>query len=163
MARATRSAARPEIDEQEISRRVAFLRRFKETLIRQRERFQAYLDLLERGGDTSEAPEEVLEFHVTLEEAVVRDIAVFERTLKPLEAMYEAQHTDDDTDIPQIRAALSKTREDLLHRTRLNREKLKGQIESITRSRTPVLITRHTDYKRGKPTADSATLVDLHA
>ena len=163
MASAQRSATRPEVDEQEISRRVAFLRRFKETLIRQRERFQAYLDLLERGSDTSESPEEVLEFHITLEEAVVRDIATFERTLRPLEAMYEAHKADDDTDIPQIRAALTRTREDLLHRTHVNREKLRHQIESITHSRTPVLINRKPAYKRGTPPSDNATLVDLHA
>ena len=163
MARAKSQATRPDIDEQEINRRVAFLRRFKETLTRQRERFQAYLDLLERGCDTEDSPEDVLEFHITLEEAVVRDIATFERTLRPLEAMYEAHEADDDTDIPQIRNALTRTREDLLHRTHLNREKLRLQIESITRSRTPVLIARKPDYKRGAPPVENAKLVDLHA
>jgi hypothetical protein len=150
------------IDRGEFNRRVEFLRRFKEALVRQRERFQAYLDLLERGPVATDSPQETLEFHITLEEAVIRDIALFERNIRPLEAMYEAQDFDD-TDIPQLRASLKRTREEVIRRTKASREQLRQQIQEVTRSRTPVLIPRDPAYQRPGSGQQTATIVNVHA
>ena len=152
-------------NQRELNERIAFLHRFKDALIRQRERFQAYLDLLERSGVASESPDEVLEFHVALEEAVVRDIAHFEQTIRPLEAIYEAHRTDEDppNDIPQIRSALTRTREQLINRTRISRAQLRRQIEEITRRGEPVRLSPPGGYRRTSAAPESASLVDVNA
>ena len=125
------------ITQHELDERVAFLRRFKNTLLRQRDRFQHYLDLLERGIDADADPEEALEFQVTLEEAVQREIDAFERTIAPLEVLYHAHRDSDHTDIPEIRAALRRTRDEVLRRACMNRHRLKLQIERAEGLRRP--------------------------
>ena len=152
-------------DDRELNERIAFLHRFKDTLLRQRERFQAYLDLLERGGGVSDSPGELLEFHVALEEAVVRDIAAFEQTIRPLEAIYEAQRSSDDppTDIPQIREALSHMREELVSRTRVSRAELRRQIETLTGSGERVRFRSPGGYRRGPVAVETANLIDVNA
>ena len=158
-------------DQNELNERIAFLHRFKNVLITQRERFQAYLDILERGEGATGSPDEILEFHVALEEAVVRDIALFERSIRPLEAIYEAEHSDNDPpgDIPQIREALTRTREELVARTRTNRAVLRRQIEeltsveAVTRSAAPIRTCRTAGYRRSAAIKETAKLVDVNA
>jgi hypothetical protein len=152
-------------DDQELNERIAFLHKFKRALQRQRERFQAYLDLLERGESAGGSPDEALEFHVALEEAVVRDIAVFEQSIRPLEAIYEARRPDDDqsSEIPQIRAALAHTREELVARTRVSRAELRRQIEQLTGVDEPIRSRRPVGYRRPSPGVGSAKLVDVNA
>jgi len=158
-------------DQNELSERIAFLQRFKNALVTQRERFQAYLDILERGEGSTGSPDEILEFHVALEEAVVRDIALFEQTIRPLEAIYEAGHADDDppSDIPRIREALTRTREELVARSRMNRAELRRQIEeltsveAVTHAPAPIRSRRTSGYYRSAPTKATAKLVDVNA
>ena len=158
-------------DENELNERIEFLHRFKRTLVAQRERFQAYLDILERGAAATGSPDEVLELHVALEEAVVRDIAQFEQAIRPLEAIYEAERSDDDppNDIPQIREALTRTREELVVRARLSRAELRRQIEAISGvaaaagSSAPIRSRRASGYRRPAAEPDTAKLVDVNA
>ena len=159
----------------ELDQRIAFLRRFKDALVRQRQRFQHFLDLLERGAEVDASPEDALEFHVAVEEAVARDIALFERTIMPLEALYEAHSKDDDTDIPQIRLALRKTRDEVIRRAHANKAHLKHQIEEIS---SVVSTTSQTDLRKSSQASrtpgfrisafrhdpvDTPVLVDLKA
>lgn len=110
--------------------RVALLRRFKATIERQRARFFEYLRVLEAGSD-NESPEERLAFHVELEQQILAEIETFERVAGPLEALYSEKDPDGATRIPQLRAALERTKSEVLSRVSENQVLLRRQIAEI--------------------------------
>ncbi|MFP3042456.1 flagellar biosynthesis protein FlgN, partial [Treponema primitia] len=76
---------------EEISRRVAILKRFREMLRAQRDRFQEYLNVLDKQQDVIEKGDtEALLSHVELEEHIVSDIFNIQKVINPLEDMYRA-------------------------------------------------------------------------
>jgi len=83
--------ASKEISPAELSQRVAVLKRFKELLKAQRDRFQAYLNALDKQKDVIEtgSTDDLLR-HVELEEKIVQDIFSIQKVIDPLEKMYQA-------------------------------------------------------------------------
>jgi len=79
------------ISTMELNQRVAVLKRFKELLKAQRDRFQAYLTALDKQKDViqSGTTDDLLR-HVELEEKIVADIFSIQKVIDPLEEMYEA-------------------------------------------------------------------------
>jgi hypothetical protein len=75
----------------ELNQRVAVLKRFKELLKAQRDRFQAYLTALDKQKDViqSGTTDDLLR-HVELEEKIVADIFSIQKVIDPLEEMYQA-------------------------------------------------------------------------
>jgi len=79
------------ISEDELAQRVAVIKRFKELLVQQRERFRSYLAVLDRQqlligyGSADE-----ITAHVELEEQIVADIFSIQKVIAPLEIMYNA-------------------------------------------------------------------------
>jgi hypothetical protein len=75
---------------EELWQRVSILKRFRELLTAQRERFRNYLEVLDKQKDSIEkgSPEE-LESQVELEECIIADIFSIQKVIKPLEKMYE--------------------------------------------------------------------------
>ena len=72
----------------ELKKRVDVLKRFKELLKAQRDRFHTYLDTLDRQKDVIEqgSAEDLLK-HVELEEKIVADIFSMQKVIDPLELM----------------------------------------------------------------------------
>ncbi|MCL2190745.1 MAG: flagellar biosynthesis protein FlgN [Treponema sp.] len=97
------------INQAELTQRVAILRRFKDLLEQQRERFRNYLALLENQETVigSGSGEEILA-HVELEERIVADIFSMQKVINPLEDMYRAvaPHSLADDEIPALKTAL---------------------------------------------------------
>jgi len=97
------------IDQAELSQRVAILRRFRDLLERQRERFRSYLALLESQETAidSGSGEEILA-HVEMEERIVADIFSMQKVINPLEDMYRsvAPRNPADDGIPALRTSL---------------------------------------------------------
>jgi phage shock protein A len=114
----------------EFNERVTILRRFKQALARQRDRFRAYLDRLEQRS-AADDPKDDLEFYVELERSVVHEIARFERTIEPLETLYRAHDPDGSSEIPVLRDALYRTRDEVLRRTRENEQTLRDQVDAL--------------------------------
>jgi hypothetical protein len=85
-----------EINPSELSQRVAVIKRFKELLKSQRDRFQTYLDALDRQKDiiTKGSADDLLR-HVELEEKIVFDIFSMQKVIDPLEKMYQKAKTDN--------------------------------------------------------------------
>lgn len=87
--------SKKDISPAELSQRVAVIKRFKELLKSQRDRFQAYLNALDkqevviRGGTADD-----LLRHVELEEKIVSDIFSMQKVIDPLEKMYQSMRTD---------------------------------------------------------------------
>jgi len=122
------------ISQTELSRRVAILRRFKELLNQQRERFHNYLALLESqetviGTGTGE---EILA-HVELEEQIVADIFSMQRVINPLEDMYRAvtPHNFADDEIPALKTSLEDMKIKVQTQSAKNRELLSVRMAGI--------------------------------
>jgi hypothetical protein len=118
------------LTEQEFNERVAILRRFKRGLIRQRDRFRRHLDELEKRGGSAD-PNADLEFHIAMEQSIVKEISVFERTIAPLERLYRVHDPEGAREIPALREALTRTREEVLRRTERSCELLERQLETM--------------------------------
>jgi len=79
------------ISPKELNQRIAVIKRFKELLKAQRDRFQAYLDALDKQKDVIErGTADDLLHHVELEEKIVEDIFSIQKVIDPLEEMYHS-------------------------------------------------------------------------
>lgn len=89
------SQPKKNISPAELSQRVAVIKRFKELLKSQRERFQAYLTALDLQKDVIEggSAEDLLQ-HVELEEKIVADIFSIQKVIDPLESMYRSARAE---------------------------------------------------------------------
>jgi uncharacterized small protein (DUF1192 family) len=87
----TGQTVKKEISPSELSQRVAVLKRFKELLKAQRDRFHAYLNALDKQKDViQQGTTDDLLRHVELEEKIVEDIFSIQKVIDPLEKMYQA-------------------------------------------------------------------------
>ena len=93
---ALKDGASKEISSSELSQRVAVLKRFKELLKAQRDRFQAYLFTLDKQKDVIErgSTDDLLR-HVELEERIVADIFSIQKVIDPLDKMYQTIRAKD--------------------------------------------------------------------
>jgi hypothetical protein len=83
--------AQEEISSAELGRRVAVIKRFKELLKAQRDRFEAYLNALDKQKDVIESgTTDDLFFFFELEEKIVQDIFFFYLVREPLDKMYQS-------------------------------------------------------------------------
>ena len=88
-------STKKDISPGELGQRVAVLRRFKELLKAQRDRFQSYLNALDKQKDVIErgTADDLLR-HVELEEKIVEDIFSIQKVIDPLEKMYQSARTE---------------------------------------------------------------------
>ena len=95
----------------ELSQRVALIKRFKELLKAQRDRFSAYLDALDRQKDAIQGgTADDLIRHVELEEKIVEDIFSIQKVIDPLEKMYQSIKSHSPSD-PKSRSGIQKPEE----------------------------------------------------
>jgi hypothetical protein len=125
------------ISESELAQRVAVIKRFKELLVQQRERFRSYLTVLDRqqllivngGADEIAA-------HVELEEQIVADIFSIQKVIDPLEIMYNAAGVAGGpyltaNDVPALKATLEDLKTQAAARSGQNRDLLSGRMADI--------------------------------
>ncbi|MDR1446285.1 MAG: flagellar biosynthesis protein FlgN [Treponema sp.] len=161
-----------EIDGGEISRRIAVVKRFRALLQEQRDHFYSYLEALDRQKDVIEGGNaESLLNHVELEEKIVADIFSIQKVIDPLEEMYQAAvsgynraeilHTQENTGVPALKAALESLKTEAAVRSRENRELLSKRMEEI---RNEIRILRNNPYLQKHPvygSIDTASLIDI--
>jgi len=128
------------ISESELAQRVAVIKRFKELLVQQRDRFRNYLAVLDRQqlliGDGSA---EEITAHVELEEQIVADIFSIQKVIDPMEIMYNTIGVDADglgafvtiSDVPALKATLEELKTQAVVRSGQNRDLLSGRMEEI--------------------------------
>jgi hypothetical protein len=117
----------------ELAQRVALLRRFRELLIRQKERFQGYLAALEKQQAVIESgsAEELLA-HVELEEQIVADIFSIQKVIDPLEDMYQAAiPVSPADDVPALKSALENLRNQAAIRFAQNKDLLSSRMAQM--------------------------------
>ena len=152
----------PPMSEDELSQRVAVLRRFRELLIRQRERFQQYLATLEKQQAVIESgsTEEILA-HVELEEQIVSDIFSIQKVIDPLEAMYhDARLSAPADDVPALKAVLEDLKNQAVTRSSQNRELLNTRMTDV---RTEITKLRNNPFANAARSThqNSGALIDI--
>jgi hypothetical protein len=118
---------------EEVEKRVAVLRRFKELLIEQRRRFRDYIDVLDKQKGVIENgnPDDILA-HVELEENVAAGIIAVQKSLEPMQFLYESVCADSqDWDIPEISTSLASLKNETVERVRCNKDLLQKRMALI--------------------------------
>lgn len=119
---------------EELAERVAILKRFRELLVAQRERFRTYLEALDRQKDVIEqGSADDLIAHVELEEKIVADIFSIQKVIDPLEDMYRAVYPGNGgaAEIPGLKSALEGLKAEAVVRTERNKELLSKRMTEI--------------------------------
>lgn len=155
----------------EISRRVAVLRRFRELLKAQRDRFRAYLDVLDRQKDVIEAgTTDDLIRHVELEEKIVADIFSIQKVIDPMEDLYRAAvrndparsaASDEKSEVMDLKTALEGLKTEAISRSHRNKELLSRR---MTELREEIKTLRSNPYAKKKsafPGSGTPSIVDI--
>jgi len=167
-----------DIDSAELAQRVAVLKRFKTLLSQQRDRFHNYLDLLDKqqGVIESGSAEDLLTY-VEIEEKIVADIFSIQKVIDPLEEMYYSvvsghgtpkasgkieNNTDNQEEVPGLKASLEKLKSEAVIRSTKNKELLSKRMvelrQEIKTLRTnPYAVSGRSAYSN----SNTASLVDL--
>jgi hypothetical protein len=175
----TSSSVSEEIDSKELAQRVAILKRFKELLTQQRDRFRSYLDLLDKQQSVIEtgSAEELLAY-VEVEEKVVADIFSIQKVIDPLEEMYYTvtsggqqpkasaklkNSAGGHDEVPSLKASLEKLQSEAVTRSARNKELLSKRMLEL---RTEIKALRNNPYaasrrRSGFGDSNTASLVDI--
>ena len=161
-----------EIDSAELAQRVAVLRRFKTLLSQQRDRFNNYLDLLDKQQNVIESgnTEDLLKY-VEVEEKIVADIFSIQKVIDPLEDMYNsainhgrpAAKFETVDDVPTLKTSLEKLKNEAVIRSTKNKELLSKRMIEL---RTEIKALRNNPYNTanklsGFNSSNTASLVDI--
>jgi hypothetical protein len=162
------------LSEEEVTQRVEILKRFRELLVSQRDRFREYLEVLDKQKDVIEGGSaDDLTAHVELEEKIVADIFSIQKVIDPLEDMYRAaypekagtNHLGSDADgppeIPTLKSALDSLKIEAAARMERNKDLLSRRMTEI---RTEIKTLRKNPYTKGRSVyggADAPVLVDI--
>jgi len=165
------------IDSAELAQRVAILKRFKILLSQQRERFKAYLDLLDKQQNVIESGSaEDLLTYVEIEEKIVADIFSIQKVIDPLEEMYNAvvsehgrsqppiklENSGGQEEVPTLKASLENLKNEAVMRSTKNKELLSKRMLEL---RQEIKTLRNNPYAASGRSAYSnsnkASLVDI--
>ncbi|MDR0599920.1 MAG: flagellar biosynthesis protein FlgN [Treponema sp.] len=138
----------------EVQRRTAILRRFRELLSQQRDRFRRYLEVLDKQRETIErGSADDLIAHVELEEKIVGDIFAIQKVIDPMEDLYRSAFpfpdsgigpgslsapadmvlSGDARELPDLRRTLEDLKAEAVIRSGRNRDLLARRMEEIRR------------------------------
>jgi hypothetical protein len=127
----------------ELSQRTAALKRFRELLQTQRDRFRQYLAALDREQDViARGDAEALLAYVEIEEHIVTDISNIQKVIDPLERLYSELAASDNTAGPDVQAwekaelgglktAVEQLRKEAAANAARNRSLLSGRMAEI--------------------------------
>jgi hypothetical protein len=121
------------ISEGELTQRMAVVKRFKELLEQQRERFRSYLTALDRQQlAISTGSVDEITAHVELEEQIVEDIFSIQKVIDPLEIMYNnAGPYLPANDVSALKAALEDLKIRAAARAGQNRDLLSSRMAAV--------------------------------
>ncbi len=137
----------------ELEQRKAVLRRFRELVVQQREKFEKYLTVLDHEkADIQSGDIDKLVSHVELEQQIVSEIYTFQKVIDPLEDLYRASYKQADPagaargagskagpaaadaeDLAELRDSLGALQSEVLARNAENRQLLKQRMEVLRR------------------------------
>jgi hypothetical protein len=118
-----------------IEQNVADLKRLREMLARQREKFGAYLHLLECEDDSIEKGDaEKLLAQVEMEQSIIAEIFSLKKVIAPLEALYQAAYPQGtEATIPRLKSTLETMGAEILAHNGRNRQRLRERMDDMRR------------------------------
>jgi len=115
-----------------IDERIMLLKKLRETMLHQRDKFKNYLNLLEKEeAAIIEDDMEKLEQHIQLEQSIIQEIYSIQRVINPLEDMYRASFPEKEATIPELKISLEKLKSMVTGRNLKNRLLLKERMENL--------------------------------
>jgi hypothetical protein len=136
-------AGRPALSEEEVAQRVAILKRFRELLRAQRDRFREYLNVLDKQQETIEqGKNEDLITHVEMEEQILKDIFTIQKVIDPLEGLYRTvtgeaappagtAPDEGEAEVSSLKTALDGFKREAVVRTERNKDLLSKRMAGI--------------------------------
>ena len=145
------------ISSQELSQRVALLKRFRELLKAQRDRFRSYLNALDKQQEVIQSgnADDMLR-HVELNEKILNDIVSIQKVIDPLDEMYSSLRDtgSSDDEVINLKASLDSLQSEVVCRFNENRELLASR---MTELRSEINSMKNSPYNRRKsPFASTA-------
>lgn len=139
----------------ELDERVAVLKRFRELLSRQRDKFRDYLELLDRQkDDIVEGDVDALVAHVEAEQAIVAEIFAVQKVIDPMEDLYRMAYRGAEPEgLPELRDTLSTLKGEVAERNAENRSLLKQRMDML---RHQIMSIRNPYAKKKSVYAESA-------
>jgi hypothetical protein len=131
---AAAKAKKTPVSADELAQRVAILRRFRELLVQQRERFHRYLTTLEKQQAVIETGSSVeLADYIEQEEQIIADIFSIQKVIDPLEVMYNAAVSTSSPadDVPTLKTALKELKDQVATRSARNRKLLSARMDVL--------------------------------
>lgn len=150
------------VAQEEVERRVKLLKKLKENLLKQRDKFQNYMKVLDAEKDSIEQDQiEHLQTQVKIEENLVLEIHNFQKVIDPIEdVLQQAYPHEHDSEVTEIKVSLENLRQQVLDKNQTNRKLLSSKMGEV---RTEILRLR--PLVRGKSLYGSSnqvsTLVDI--
>jgi hypothetical protein len=143
----------------ETEQKIAILKRLREMLARQRERFAAYLQILEeeelaiRQGDADK-----LLAQVEVEQSVIAEIFALKKVIAPLEDLYRAAYPGTERTVPALRKTLDSMGTQIIAHNARNRQLLSRRMEDLRAQ----IGSRRAWPHAGSPFAEAVpTLIDI--
>ena len=118
--------------EKQMEERIQVMKRLKELLVSQRDRFQEYLYLLNdertaiRNGDCDR-----IEKQIEIESSIVKEIQTFQKVIVPLEDIYRRTYPLEEESIPTLKTDLETLRKQILRKNAENRTLLREKMSSV--------------------------------
>lgn len=127
--------ANARLPKEEFEERVAVLKRFRELLVRQREKFSEYLSLLDRQrSDIESGDVDALVSHVEREQGIVSEIFAVQTVIAPLEDMYRAAYAGSEPEgVAELKATLTELKDEVVSRNAENQALLKQRMDMLRR------------------------------
>ncbi|MCL2007143.1 MAG: flagellar biosynthesis protein FlgN [Treponema sp.] len=142
----------------ELQQRVAVIKRFRELLRAQRDRFQVYLNTLDRQKDIIEnGNADDLIRHVEMEEKIVEDIFSIQKVIDPLELMYNSTKKDDE--VSNLKDVLEGLKSEAITRSARNRDMLAKRMVEIRSEIKSLKTNAYT--RRNFDSGPKPTVVDI--
>ncbi len=116
----------------ETQEKVAVLKRLRDMLVRQRGRFQAYLDVLEQEASSIERGDaESLLLQVEMEQTIIAEIFALKKVIAPLEVLYHAAYPGTEDSVPRLKAVLDSMGTEIAAHNGRNRKLLRDRMEDL--------------------------------
>jgi len=153
-----------ELTQEQIDERKAILKRFRQLLEEQRQKFREYLIVLEK-QETMIASENVdaIVRHTEIEQSIVSELYTIQKVIDPLEQMYLNAHPGAaDAEIPRLKTDLEHLKKEVLVQNERNRELLKSHMQVLRQK----VISIHNPYTKRQSVyasdAQTASRVDIN-
>ncbi len=139
----------------ELERRVALLKKLKETLHQQREKFSTYLQVLDQEqSSVQEGRLEALQHQVKIEEALVAEIGTFQKVIDPLEAVWKQSNPEtEDSEVLELKQNLDLLKAQVQEKNAQNRSLLSAKMEEVRSELLKIRPRPQNPYGSGSSTA----------